>query len=345
MNILKIPSRDLTNIVLQLLFWFFQLAFVSAIASSFLHGWDLLLRVAFISSLNAVVFYTFLFQLIPKLAEKKKFKAFIQWAILVLIVVIVFRYNVELYFRNDLPDNIVKRPIYIQILLVLLPFLFTAGAAGLIRLILSRMDSEKQLSDLTLLQTQTELKFLRAQINPHFLFNTINNIYALAVEQSPQTPSVILQLSVLLRYMLYESSEYKVLISKEIQMVQTLISLYNLKYEESLNIKFFQNIDDTKQIRVVPLMFVNLVENSFKHSGIGDVNEAWINISLKEEASFLCFEIENTKLAVWTDAKPFGGIGTANLRRQLDLNYSTSYYLDIKENETLYKITLKIPIE
>ena len=349
-SIKKLSSQQFTNLVLQIGFWGVHTLVVTTIASTFVKGSDLVLRVTLVSLLNGLVFYSFYTWLIPHYAEKNRFVPFTWRALGVVFFAVVVRYWLETFLRADLPENVVNRPLSEQIVILELPILFTVGTASIIRLVLSRISDEKKLAELALLQAQTELKFLQAQINPHFLFNTINNIYALAVEQSPQTPDVILKLSALLRYMLYESNEKRVSLVREVDIMLNYISLYEIKYEEPLAIQFelplsnHDQQDAVQTVLVMPLIFINLLENAFKHSGIGDVDAAWIklSISLKDQKQ-LIFAIQNSKYNIPTTAKPFSGIGIANLKRQLELQYGNAYDLTINDTDTTYSLVLKLP--
>lgn len=341
----KWTSHQLVFGISQLIFWFFHSIVILALASTFVKGWDLIIRFLVVTAINAAVFYAFFSWLIPKYAEKNQFRVFSIGAISILLFSIAVRYWSEMHLRPDLPENLINRPLLFQAMLIGLPMLFSSGTASIIRLLLTKMASEQKLNELELLQAQTELKFLKAQINPHFLFNTINNIYSLALEQSPNTPNVILQLSTLLRYMLYESNNAKVPLNREINIVKTFINLYQIKYEDPLTIELtLPSEADMERVHVVPLLFLNLLENAFKHSGIGDLDEAWIQLSFSIQEKMLYFQLKNSKFEVNTTAKPFSGIGVQNLQRQLELHYGENYNLQISNNAEFYQLDLQISI-
>ena len=187
-----------------------------------------------------------------------------------------------------------------------------------------------------------ELLALKSQIHPHFLFNTINNIYALARKKSDKTAPIALKLAQLLRYVLYESSKQTVRLEQEIQLLKDYIELEKLRFdEEQLKISFNEDVDDLQQA-ISPLLLLPLVENAFKH-GVSEVrNEVWININLTLQNKILNFSIRNSRQAKNPENKQ--GIGLKNLLRQLELQYPERHSLVIQEEETVFSIHLSISL-
>lgn len=189
----------------------------------------------------------------------------------------------------------------------------------------------------TLLQTrQSELSFLRSQINPHFLFNNLNNIYALVSYQSDQSLNAIASLSELLRYMLYDTSE-TVTLSKEIVYIEKYIALQQLKYEHPENISFIVD-GPVETLQIPPLLFIPFIENAFKH---GDNNQPnWLHIELKVNENHLIFSCINKKAKKRKDAE--GGIGIENVKRRLELLYTGQHELKINEDQSLFTVKLHL---
>ncbi len=161
------------------------------------------------------------------------------------------------------------------------------------------------------------LKFLKSQINPHFLFNTLNNIYTLSMLKSDQTPDMILKLSNMLRYILYECSDKdKVPIAKEVAYIRNYIDLQLLKDSEIKNIHFEEGIKDN--VAIAPMLLIPFIENSFKHSRIEDTEKGWINIKLSCNRKEIFFSCENSLPAVEYKKDKTGGIGIENARRRLE---------------------------
>lgn len=167
-------------------------------------------------------------------------------------------------------------------------------------------------------KVQTELSFLKSQINPHFLFNTLNNIYALARKKSDDTPQVVLKLSKLLRYVLYETTMKQTGISKEIDFLKDYIALQTIRFDNRLKVDFTVDIDDDNAL-ILPLLLIPIVENAFKHGASQSTNQSFININLKLKSGILDLSLENSFEVLEHDMET--GIGLKNLNRQLELSY------------------------
>lgn len=185
-----------------------------------------------------------------------------------------------------------------------------------------------------------ELNYLKSQTNPHFLFNTLNNIYSLSRDKSDLAPESILQLSKILRFMLYETGGEYIAIEQEVKIINDYIALEKLRYDESLRINFNYDIEDMKQA-IPPLLLMPLVENAFKH-GVSETRSIpFVDIHLSVNNRELTFIVKNS-----TDDWPEGrnvkeNIGLSNLRRQLELLYK-NYDLGVQQNGTVFNATLKI---
>lgn len=186
-----------------------------------------------------------------------------------------------------------------------------------------------------------ELNSLKSQVNPHFLFNSLNSIYSLALAKSDQTAETVLELSNLLRYMLYEVGEEKVELSKELEMLENYIELQKLRSDQSTKISF-NVIGDPSQHQIAPLLFFPLVENSFKHGVKGVSDSAYVNISLNLTDG-ITFTIKNNKGEVddMEDGK-YGGIGLENVKRRLALIYESNHQFNIVETENYFEVKLTI---
>lgn len=188
-----------------------------------------------------------------------------------------------------------------------------------------------------------ELKMLKGQVNPHFLFNSINNIYALALEKSDKTPDALLKLSELLHSMLYECSGDKVALEKEVKLIHNYLDLEKLRYGDKVDI-FFKVTGETEQFQISPLLLVPLVENSFKHGVSESIDKCWVNIDLNLKQDELAFGINNSKVKQLNGAQQHetGGIGLMNLKKRLALEYPNKYKFTIEENEDEFNVNLII---
>jgi len=184
-----------------------------------------------------------------------------------------------------------------------------------------------------------ELNYLRSQTNPHFLFNTLNNIYALSRDKSELAPESILRLSKILRFMLYETGGDYIAIEQEIKIITDYIALEKLRYDESLLVNFNYDIEDMKQA-LPPLLLIPLVENAFKHGAAETRNNPFIDIHLSVSRRQLVLVVKNSSEAV-ADQVVKENIGLSNLRRQLELLYN-KYELSVHQNQSVFEAQLKI---
>jgi len=183
-----------------------------------------------------------------------------------------------------------------------------------------------------------ELNYLRSQTNPHFLFNTLNNIYSLARDKSDLAPESILRLSKILRFMLYETGGAYISIEQEMKIIDDYIALEKLRYDDGLRLNFKTDIEDMRQA-LPPLLLIPLVENAFKHGVSETRDQPFVDIYLSVNKRQLLFVVKNS-------AETFTGmvkenIGLSNLRRQLELLY-TDFDLSVLPGESMFTATLKI---
>ncbi len=190
----------------------------------------------------------------------------------------------------------------------------------------------------------TEIKFLKSQINPHFLFNVLNNIYTLTVIKSDEAPNNLMRLSDMLRYMLYDSNDGKVSLGKEIDYLENYIKLASLKDSRGLNIKV--EMDKSQpNLEVAPLLFIPFVENAFKHSKIEDLKNGFINIKLKTREEHIEFSVENSIPNVQFKKDKVGGLGLTNTKKRLELLYQDKHELKITEEGRTYSVYLKLDLK
>ena len=226
-----------------------------------------------------------------------------------------------------------------------MPFLISFIGSTLFELVNYVNRKEKEAAQLKSENLDTEMKFLRSQINPHFLFNSINNIYTLTVIKSDAAPENLLKLSGMLRYMLYECNADKVALKKEIEYIQNYIDLMMLKDSKGLNVE--TNIEkNSPNLEIAPLLLIPFIENAFKHSKIEDIENNWIRIKLKTDADILLFEISNSVPESHFSKDIVGGIGLKNVKRRLEIMYPEKHELFIDSgDEKIFKVRLKIELE
>lgn len=187
-------------------------------------------------------------------------------------------------------------------------------------------------------KSESELKVLKAQLNPHFLFNTLNNIYSLSLSNSPKTPTSIGKLSEMLDYVLYSSNTKLVLLSNEIKLIENYIELEKLRYDSRLKVVLINNVE--KEINIPPLILLSLVENAFKHGAGEDSGSPEIKMEFLSLDNSFMFKISNTTPKNYVLEKE--SIGLSNVRKQLDLIYQNQYSLTIENKGNKFTVILKI---
>ena len=220
---------------------------------------------------------------------------------------------------------------------------YSAGSVfffGIIRHIYNYIKLKQAEQQLRIEKQAAELNYLRSQTNPHFLFNTLNNIYSLARDKSDLAPESILRLSKILRFMLYETSGGYIAIEQELKIISDYIALEKLRYDDSLRINFNYDIEDMKQA-LPPLLLIPLVENAFKHGVSETRNQPFVDIHLSVKNRQLAFFVKNSAEKIPDELSVKENIGLTNLRRQLELLYK-DYNLSVQQGESVFTATLKI---
>lgn len=204
----------------------------------------------------------------------------------------------------------------------------------------SRRKEKEQLS-LTNQNLETEMKFLKSQMNPHFLFNALNNIYSLSQQGSAKTPKLLLKLSSMLRFIVYETDEKKIPIGREIDYILDFIEFQKIKLEEKPNLEIdFNQID--REIRIEPMLIFPFFENAFKHGNIGDTKNGWIKAFLKAKDGHIVFFIANSKPAGHVSKDKSKGIGIENVKKRLSFLYKDRYRLNIVDKLDFFEVQMEI---
>ncbi len=200
---------------------------------------------------------------------------------------------------------------------------------------------EKERKEMEKQQLISELSFLKSQVNPHFLFNSLNGIYALAIKKSDKTPEAVLQLSDLMRHMLYESDKEKVALEKEVEYLKNYIQLQQLRLPPKVQVNF-QVEGELQGKTIAPMLFIPFVENAFKH-GV-DNRGGNIQIKMLVKGNTLSFDMIN-RISQAQNKDAVSGIGLANVRKRLDLLYPNRYKLEYKETNGNFVVHLHLVLE
>ncbi|WP_165769899.1 sensor histidine kinase [Flagellimonas pacifica] len=207
-------------------------------------------------------------------------------------------------------------------------------------LVLKLYEEKRQLLKLNEQKKTAELMALKNQLNPHFLFNTLNNLYALALKKSDNTPKVIQKLSEILDYILYRCNEPYVSLDKEIELIENYLSLEKIRYADRVKISFSNNV--TGQEKVAPLLLLTFVENAFKHGVVNEIKQAHITINISKKGEQLVFKIENSKPNTTENLTDKESIGLQNIKKQLELLYPKAYDLIIENSKSTFSANLKL---
>lgn len=297
-------------------------------------------RTSLVYCCHVVNFYACYSFLVPRYFEHKQYgKAFLGLALLLLLLTPI-RLLIERYFLE-------KAPVFMRQHLtarsarglVLFSEISIAAFGSLLRLAVSNDQNKRRLANTEKMHLQSELSFLKAQMTPHFLFNTINNIYALTLVKSDNAPSALMKLSGLLRYLLYECHE-QVPVHKEIEALRDYAELFQLRYEQPLDLDVTCSVTHS-DVSIEPMLLIPLLENALKHSGLGIAEGAYARILVSGDKDTLHVHARNSKspLRLSLDS---GGIGLANIRKRLDSAYAGRYTLDLRNQEDTFTVNLKI---
>ena len=337
------------DIKLQNHFWFWGLYFVLNFLrwGSYFNDYEYSLKSNIIEfALHIPLVYFNLFVLIPKYVIKSKYYKYTVALFLSLIIVYLLKTGLTYYIisENIWPEaNRAYKPFEVNhIIAVCIGELYVLAMASSIYLTLTWLKERDLNKTLREDQFKIKLKYLKNQIQPHFFFNTLNNLYALSLESSDKVPDVILKLSHLMEYVLYDiKGDELVPLIKEIDYLQNYIEIEKLRFENiDVSINIESNIDDVK---VPPLLFITLVENAFKHGGLDNQNLK-IKINCKViYGTVLRFEVlNNIVLPQKTNLK--NGIGLRNTKKRLKLIFKKKYTLEHKIKFNYYIVSLQIPL-
>ena len=279
--------------------------------------------------------------LLPRFLYQKKYVDFAIYCLLIVMAVIL----IEEFVLEKIFFPYTRGSDFQGAILSLGEVLSVLGVLTGVKFAWDSIHRQREIDELKLVVKDSELSFLNSQINPHFLFNNLNNLYSYAVEQSPKTPEIILGLSGVLRYMLYECRESFVPLIKEVEQLRNFIQLYELQIEERGAVDFVTtNLSDNYQI--APLILNVFVENAFKHSQSGQSDEIRISVSLSVDASGkLHFDCVNNYEPNEFSEGESQGIGLENVKKRLALLYPERHQLHIEKGDREYRVSLQIQLQ
>ena len=306
--------------------------------------------------IHMILCYLNIFVLMPKFVFKRKYFLYVCALILSLISMVFIKFNLTYFLisTNVWPEgpkviNDFTLSYSISYSLdMMIGELYVITFVTAIKITMDWLQEQKRVIDLENTQLETELLFLRTQISPHFFFNTLNNIYSLAIEKSNKTPKLILRLSELMRYLLYETKSKKQSLEKEIICIENYLDLEQIRYGDKLkiNTRITGDISDKK---IAPILLLSFIENSVKHGANKATGDVKIDIDFKIIGDFLYFSVSNPIPEIPNISKSIensSGIGLTNVKKRLELGYKKEdYSLNIENRSKLFVVNLKIKVQ
>ena len=334
-------KKKTQQILLHLLFW---IIIVTYFAWGFGFGVNYkasFLNASFYLPGFILIVYSLVYFLIPRYLINKKYIQFFAGLFIVIAICTAYSWLIQLRLsaNSAFPGYTMTTGRNI------LPFIHVAGIAISINLLNYWYQQKQKTTEAEKERMAAELDLLKSQIHPHFLFNTLNNLYSYTLENSAKAPEIILKLSNLLRFMIYESNVAYIPLDKEISLLQQYIDLEQLRYSDRLDISFTIT-GDLNNKQIAPLLLLPFLENAFKHGISHQLDQCWISFDLRLSGSFLYFKLINSKdkdeTSGFTEAS---GIGLQNVKRRLELLYPGKYKLETLEKEEIFIVNLELQIE
>lgn len=338
------------RIIWHILFWLVFISFFAIVYGSFDENYEKQFLIQLTDALVQIpAVYICLYYLMPKFLFKERYGAFFSSVILLILAFSFFSWFDYVLIQHDLfwpydqepplfnLGKMLKSTTKIYPLVVL---------ATVIKWFKYWYIEQKKNQQLEQEKLQAELKFLKSQVHPHFLFNTLNNLYALTLKQSKEAPEVVLKLSDLLDYMLYECNADIVPLKKEIKLVEDYISLEKIRYGKRLEVSFDVR-GETENRMIAPMLILPFVENCFKHGVSEELDQSWVSIDLNLKPSNLTLKVENSKSKNGESKDRFDykqGIGLKNVKRRLELLYQDNHDLTILDSEDSFLVVLKLTL-
>jgi LytS/YehU family sensor histidine kinase len=289
----------------------------------------------------ALVVYFNFYVLIPMYLSKKKVFLFIGSLSLFLVLLTpILTMALKLLFSYSGQDHLASS---LDMRIVFTALALVAFISTIFQILSEWFRHERDRRILEQQKTQSELRFLKSQINPHFLFNTLNNLYALTLKKSDTAPEIVLKLSDMMRYMLYECNEKQVLLSKELRYIENYIDLERIRQGKGVDIVFNLN-GEIRDQKIAPMLLIPFIENSFKHGVNRQLQNAFVHLNIDIEDDGLVMNLINSKpdTIPAEGARRDGGIGLVNVKQQLQLLYPKKHKLTIEDTPVAYSVQMKI---
>lgn len=338
---------DVKRILIHILFWICFVCFFGILWGSYEGKFVQEFSIIFTElPVRIIIVYLNLYFFIPRFLFPKKYLPYFSYLILSMILagvaqrVIAYHLIYPVYFPDALKTGYLDWYKIIKYAVGLNTVLFFTT---IVKILKGWYRDQQKSQELAKEKLEAELKLLKGQVHPHFLFNTLNNLYSLTLKKSDCAPEVVLKLSELMDYMLYDANANEVSLSKEVKYIKNYIALEKIRYGEKVEIQF-NSRGALGNYKIAPLLLLPFIENSFKHGVSGEIDRAWISIDLQVKDNTLTYKVENSKSNSRTHTKReyAEGIGLKNLKKRLELTYPDYFDLKILEEENTYLAILKL---
>lgn len=327
------------RVLLHVLFWMFYVLFFGSIYGKYGNNykWYLLESLCMLPFVMAATYIT-IYLILPYYLKKRKL-----FLMVILMVLLIFFVTLgeRIFLRklNSLP--VTRDSIFgITFLYLMLETNFMLTIAFAIKIVKKWFIQQNEKHEIEKQILKSELNLLKAQLHPHFLFNTMNNLYALSLEKSTKTSVGIATISDLLRSVLYECNEAEIQLEKEITLIDNYIELEKLRYDERVQLNF-EVSGQVRDMKIAPMLFFTFVENCFKHVNSNDPVNPFITIRINVLQNKMLFYAKNSKSSV-NHLKNKEGIGLSNVKKRLDLIYGSKYQLEIEDKQDTFTVSLVI---
>ena len=334
----------------HLLFWLLYISFFTILYGSFddKYFFQLKLQGLYLPE-KIIATYVAIYYLLPRYLLRKEYVFFFFYLAISLLLMGFLHSVTGVYIERPLlyPEENLGNAFSITKIIKSSTYIYPVVAiAVVIKMFQQWYKFQQATQRLTQEKLAAELRFLKAQIHPHFLFNTLNNLYALTLKKSDHAPDVVLKLSELLNYMLYDCNARHTPLNKEVDMLRNYITLEKIRYGERLDIAYHLKGDVTGNV-IAPMLILPFVENSFKHGVSEEIEAAWISIDISVYNGQLTLKVDNSKSEHLNGIGDIGyksGIGMSNVKRRLELLYEDKYDLKVIDTDVSFLIVLKLDL-
>ena len=305
---------------------------------------DVAFKVTLVKLVDLIVMvYITNYVLIPFFLYKKRYGLFVFLFLLMILVSSAAKMYIVGQLTHDVTlfslSGDLKGRLYDNVI----PHFFLVIAGASFKLVFDQINLQKRIAELGKEKAEAELNFLKSQINPHFLFNSLNSVYFLIDKNNPDARQALHKFSDMLRYQLYEVNGEKISIEKEISYLQDYVHLQQLRKDENYKVQFNCS-PEVKNFSIEPLLLIPFVENAFKHISHKTDGSNFVKLELARSNGYFEFAVENSREKGIYTTEQHGGIGMNNVKRRLELLYPNTHELDVNDDLTTFRINLKLKI-